>query len=152
MALIFIAKIDQYKLRTTKFFFFYSFCQSKFQNQKTEKSSSPFVGFPGGWLSGKEPACSCRRLRFDPWARKIPCKRKHQPSPVFLPGKSHGQRSLEAYSPWGRKRVGHYLAAKQQQTLSWSLSMESFLDALESRPTLWFLAQIKLPLGRDPQI
>ena len=37
---------------------------------------------------------------------KIPWRRKWQPTPVFLPGESHGQRSLVAYSPWGR-RVGH---------------------------------------------
>ena len=45
------------------------------------------------------------RCRFDPWIGKIPWKRKWQPTPVFLPGKSHGQRSLMGYSPWGR-RVG----------------------------------------------
>ena len=45
------------------------------------------------WLSGKEPACQCRRLRrlgFDPWVGKIPWSRKWQPTPVFLPGESHG--------------------------------------------------------------
>jgi len=36
---------------------------------------------------------------FDPWVRKIPWSRKWQPTPVFLPGESHGQRSLEGYSP-----------------------------------------------------
>ena len=40
---------------------------------------------------------------FDPWVRKIPWRRKWQPTPVFLPGKSHGRRSLVGYSPWGRK-------------------------------------------------
>ena len=39
-----------------------------------------------------------------------PLRRKWQPTPVFLPGKSHGQRSLVGYSPWGRKRVRHDLA------------------------------------------
>ena len=50
-----------------------------------------------GGTSGKEPACQCRihkRLGFNPWVRNIP---------VFLPGKSHGQRSLADYSPWGCK-------------------------------------------------
>ena len=46
------------------------------------------------WLSGKEPTCQCRRHRLDPWVVKIPWTRKWQPTPVFLPGKSHGQRSL----------------------------------------------------------
>ena len=40
---------------------------------------------------------------FDPWVRKIPWRRKWQPTPVFLPGKSHRQRSLAGYSPWGPK-------------------------------------------------
>ena len=58
-------------------------------------------GFPDG-ASGKEPTCQCRRLKrfeFDPWVGKIPWRRKWQPTPVFLPGKSHGQRSLVGYSP-----------------------------------------------------
>ena len=62
-------------------------------------------GVPDG-TSGKEPACQCRRCkrrRFDPWIRKIPWRRARQPTPVFLPGESHGQRSLEGNSPWGCK-------------------------------------------------
>ena len=53
------------------------------------------------WLSGKESACQCRRCRFDPWVKKILWRRKWQPTPVFLPGKFHGQRNLVSYSPWG---------------------------------------------------
>ena len=44
-----------------------------------------------------------RETQFDPWVGKIPWRRKWQPTPVFLPGESHGQRSLEVYSSWGRK-------------------------------------------------
>ena len=58
------------------------------------------------WLSGKESTSHCRRcrrLRFDPWVRKVSWRRKWQPIPVFLPGKCHGQKSLEGYSPWSRK-------------------------------------------------
>ena len=60
-------------------------------------------GFPGG-ASGKEPACQrqCKRRKrhgFDPWVGKIPWKMAWQPTPVFLPGESHGQRSLTGYSP-----------------------------------------------------
>ena len=43
------------------------------------------------------------RPGFDPWVGKIPWRRKWQPSTVLLPGKSHGERSLVGYSPWGRK-------------------------------------------------
>jgi len=46
---------------------------------------------------------------------KSPWRRKWQPTPVFLPGESHGQRSLEGYSPWGGKKVRHDLATKQQR-------------------------------------
>ena len=45
----------------------------------------------------------CRRPRFDPWVRKIAWRREWQPTPVFWPGKFHGQRSLAGYSPWGCK-------------------------------------------------
>ena len=54
------------------------------------------------WLSGKTSACQCQRCKrpgFNPWIRKIPWRRKGQPTPVFLFGKFHGQRSLEGYSP-----------------------------------------------------
>ena len=47
---------------------------------------------------------------------KIPWRRKWQPTPVSLPGRSHGQRSLVGYSPWGCKRAGHDLATKPQQS------------------------------------
>ena len=55
--------------------------------------------FPGG-TSGKESACQCmrhKRCRFNPWVRKIPWRRKWQPNPIFLPGKSYGQRSQAGY-------------------------------------------------------
>ena len=44
-------------------------------------------------------------LRFDPWIRKIPWRRAWQSPPVYLPGESHGQRSLEGYRPWGHKEL-----------------------------------------------
>ena len=59
-------------------------------------------------FSGKESSCPCRRCRrhrFDPWIGKIPWKRKWQPSPVFLPGKSHRQRILKDYSLWVHKEL-----------------------------------------------
>ena len=70
-------------------------------------------GFPGGSVVKNPPAKQETRVQSlggeDPW------RRKWQPTSVFLPGQSHGQRSLAGYSPWGQKRVGHDLAAKQQQ-------------------------------------
>ena len=56
-------------------------------------------GAPPKCLSGKEPACQCRRHGFDPWVRNIRWRRKWQTTSVFLPGKSHGQRSLAGYGP-----------------------------------------------------
>ena len=50
-------------------------------------------GFPGG-SDSKESACNVRRPGFDPCIRKIPLRRKWQPTPVFLSGEFHGQRSL----------------------------------------------------------
>ena len=63
------------------------------------------LDFPGG-TSSKEPACQWRRHKrqgFNPWVGKILWRRAWQSTPVFLPGKSHGQRSLASYNPWGRK-------------------------------------------------
>ena len=60
------------------------------------------------WHSGKKSACQCRRHRrckFDPWIGKILQSRKWQPTPVFLPGKLHGWRSLAGYSSWGHKEL-----------------------------------------------
>ena len=47
----------------------------------------------------------CRRLRFEPWVREIPWIREWQPTPAFLPGEFHGQRSLVGYSLRDCKRV-----------------------------------------------
>ena len=44
-----------------------------------------------------------KRCGFQIWVRKIPWRRAWQPTPVFLPGESHGQISLAGYSPWGHK-------------------------------------------------
>ena len=67
------------------------------------------------WLSRLRICLQCRRhgrREFDSWVKKIPWRRKWQPTPGFLPGESHGQRSLAGYSPRGHKRVGHNWATK----------------------------------------
>ena len=58
------------------------------------------------WLSSKESTCQSRRCGFSPWIGKIPWRRKWHLSPVFLPEKSHGQRSLVGYIPGGCKERG----------------------------------------------
>ena len=50
-----------------------------------------------------------------PGSERPPWRRKWEPTPVFLPGKSHGQRSLAGYSPWGCRRVRHDLVTEQLQ-------------------------------------
>ena len=67
-----------------------------------------FASGPPRWhsASSKEPTCQCRRHKrcgFDPWVGKIPWRRAWKPTLVFLPGESHGQRSLAGYSPYGCK-------------------------------------------------
>ena len=61
-------------------------------------------GISGG-ASGRESTCQCRRCGFDPWVGKITWSRKRQPTPVFLPKKLHGQRSMVSYVE--PKRVRH---------------------------------------------
>ena len=63
------------------------------------------LGSPGS-ASAKQPVSTCRRHKrceFEPWVRKIPRRRKWQPSPVFLPGKFHGQMRLKAIVQGGQK-------------------------------------------------
>ena len=62
--------------------------------------SGLYSGFPGG--ISKDPACQCRRHKrrgFNPWVGKIPWRRAWQPTPVFLPGGSHGQTGLAGHGP-----------------------------------------------------
>ena len=96
------------------------------------------------WLSGKEQACQSRRLGFDPWVRKIPWRRKWQPTLAVLPGKLHGQRSLADYSPWRRKRIRQDLSTKQQLLSSFKISLSRkdtytpvFTAALFIIATIW---------------
>ena len=60
-----------------------------------------FKGFPGG--SVVKNLLAMQEMRFSPWVRKISWRRKGESTPVFLPGKAHGQRSLAGYSPLSYK-------------------------------------------------
>ena len=66
----------------------------------------------------------CRRPRFDPWVRKVPWRREWQPTPVFWPGKSHEQRSLTGYSPWGRQELDTI------ERIHMSFDAQSFINVL----------------------
>ena len=58
------------------------------------------------WLSSKESAWDAKDTGdAGQWVRKTPWRRAWQPTLVFLPGKSHGQRSLTGYSPWSHKEL-----------------------------------------------
>lgn len=70
-------------------------------------------------LSGTESTCQWKRRRFDLLVGKLLWRRKQQPTLVFLPRKSCGQRNLAGYSPFGCKRVGPNSTTKQQQS-QWS--------------------------------
>ena len=68
-----------------------------------------YVGASQVALVVKNPPANAgdvKRWKFDPWVRKIPWRKAGQPTPLFLPGESQGQRSLAGYSPWGRKELG----------------------------------------------
>ena len=78
------------------------------------------LGFPGG-VSGKEPTCHCRRhkqCRCSPWVGKVPWRRAQQPTPVFLPGESLGQRNLAGYTSIGSCRVRHDWSDLVQHSIS----------------------------------
>ena len=64
--------------------------------------SGHLLGLPW-WLRWLSVCLQCGRPGFNPWVGKIPWRKKWQPTPVLLPGKSHGQRGLVGYSPWGHK-------------------------------------------------
>ena len=57
------------------------------------------------WLTQWRICLQSRRPQFDPWVGKIPWRTKWQPTPIFLPRKFHGQRSLVGYSSWGRREL-----------------------------------------------
>ena len=84
----------------------------------------------------KNPPAMQERPWFNPWVRKIPWRRKWQPTPVFLPGKSHGQRSMVGYSPWSHKRAGHDLVTKHQQQ-SRPIPVQLFFVAVV---VFWFIS------------
>ena len=97
------------------------------------------MGLPW-WLSGKESAFQYRKCRFDPWVSKIPWRRKWQPTLVFSPGKSHGQKSLEGYSLWDCKEpVLNNNKWTPSFSLNWlsSLSLSSFCMVLLSQCVHW---------------
>ena len=104
-----------------------------------------------GGASRKEPACQCKRHkrhRFDPWVGKIPWRRAGQPTPIFLPGESHGQSNLAGYSPVASQRVGHNWSDLAHARLFYTFSLSSssmWIMVIRSRDGgLWFMTWRKL--------
>ena len=104
----------------------------------------------------------CGRPGFDPWVRKIPCRRKWQSTPVLLPGKFHGWRSLVGYSPWDHKELDtteqlHFHSQGQQKERNHKIGAE--INEKETKETIakinktksWFFEKINKidkPLAR----
>ena len=101
--------------------------------------------YPGGSMGKKKKKfhlqCRrCRRLGFDFWVGKIPWRRAWQPTPVFLPGECHAQRSLAGYSPWGQKelymteRLNWTETVAHQAPLSMGFSRQGYWSGLPCLP------------------
>ena len=76
-----------------------------------------WLGFPGG-SAIKNPSANEGEVGLILGLERFPWRRKWQLTPVFSPGKSHEQRSLVGFSPWGHKRVGPDLETKQQEQIN----------------------------------
>ena len=89
-------------------------------------------------VSDKESGCQSRRCWSNPWKVKIPWRRKWQPNPAFLLGKSHGQRSLVHYSPWGHKEsdMTQWLNNNYRFTLE---AMTSRTDSMKAESIVWMI-------------
>ena len=94
----------------------------------------------------------CRRRRFHPWVRKIPWRRAGQPSPVFLPGESQGQRRWAGYNAWVHKELDttegtehtltHLGRKHEEKTTTWSLIFQNDSNLFViswSKKSIWFL-------------
>ena len=104
------------------------------------------------WLSGKQSVCQCWRCRFSLWIRKILWSTGWVPTTVFLPGKSHGQRSPVCCSSWGRVAESYMTEhACTYSCASSGCSGSGFWSALILLPRTWsdhwLLAWIHFPGG-----
>ena len=103
---------------------------------------------PSRWLSGEESSCQCRRRRygFDSSVGKIPWRRKWQPTPVFLPGEIHGQRSLGGPRSMGSQRLRHHWACRHSTTyLPWEeswLIITEINEKLKKKKHTWTLNNV----------
>ena len=106
-------------------------------------------GFPGGF-SGEEPARQCRRPKrpgFNPWVGKIPWRREWLPTPIVLPGESHGQSNLVGCGPQGCKESDVTEAAQPTYTNR----VLHFIDIAEFTQPIYNLAFKGFSFNTGPQ-
>ena len=118
------------------------------QNASISNEYYLICGLPW-WISDKESACQCRGCGFDPWVGKMPWRKKWQPTPVFLPGKSHGQRSLLGYSP-GCQKVGCDLVTKQQHGKPCIFICNLYEPCFMKYYWVWYHSFLTQLLGNNP--
>ena len=101
-----------------------------------------FLGLPWWlWLLGLY--LKCRKSRFNSWVGKLPWRKAWQPTPAFLPGQSHGQRSLRGYSPWGRKESDRRLTHTQSFSECYQCSFNN-MSLTMSFPCLKFFCEYSI--------
>ena len=100
------------------------------------------------WHSDKESACQCRRHRRSPWVGNIPWNRKSQPTPEFLPGESHRQRSLVGYQGVSKSWTQLRDSTQTPASLTIFLYLRQYLKlCLYSTPIeQWLHMKLLLPL------
>ena len=115
------------------------------KNNLTLKALDPQMGFPSG-SAVKETCLQCRRHGLDPQVGKIPLRSKRQHTPVFFPGKTDGQRSLEVYTthPQGCKESD---TAEQLSVHTHTCTLTHFNESSSSTPRA---ATCHTPLSVDP--
>ena len=94
-------------------------------------------GYRSAQVAQQKGICfQCRRRTFSPWVGKTPWRRDWQSTPVFLPGESHGQRSLGGYSPWGLKEsdANEHLSSSCRYLTLFSLPVPTLCPRVLLRP------------------
>ena len=97
------------------------------------------------WLRWSRICLQCGRPGFDPSAGKIPWRRKWQLTPLFLPGQSHGQRSLVGFSPWGQKESD--MTEWLTHTHPWTNLFYKYLTSLQAQRCL--ITEVKNSYDKD---
>ena len=111
--------------------------------QRCDEHWGTRVSFSSGFLGVYTQQWDCwvimrERSEFDHWAGKIPWRRKWLPTPIFLPGESHGQRILTG-SIHGVMRVGHELVTKSSPAPLCSNVHPTIIDSYYSIKIVFFL-------------